>query len=304
MLDEVRSGRAVARDDVDDPWRQLCLPADVGEDQGRQRSRLGRLQHDRVAAGKRRGDLPGQHQERKVPRDDLAGNTERTGLAVGKCVLELVGPAGVVEEMRRCQRDVDVPRLLDRLATVERLRYGELARALLDQAGDPEEVLRTLARPQRRPAALEGTARRLDCEVDVPWPRERDLSEVLLGRRGDRRKPLPRAGRELLASDEEAVALLERDDVPRLRGRGVLPLERRGNMACSRCLHRATPDAGDQPKPVTTAASRACANIVALSHERRPKTALVALSHLCPGGAAASRSSDFGGENGDGISRS
>ena len=42
-------------------------------------------------------------------------------------VLELVGPAGVVEEVRRDQRDVDVARLLDRLAVVERLQHGELA---------------------------------------------------------------------------------------------------------------------------------------------------------------------------------
>ena len=151
------------------------------------------------------------------------------GRAVREGVLELVGPAGVVEEVRRCERDVDVARLLDRLAAVERLRDCELARALLDQPGDPEQVLRTLApaaattrRPRRHRAPPGLRGRR-------PGPRERDLCEVLLGRRGDRREPLPRARRDLLAADEEAVALLERDDVPRLGGGRVLPLERRGN---------------------------------------------------------------------------
>ena len=225
VLDEMGAGRAVAGDDVDDPRRQLGLAADVGEDERGQRRRLGGLQHDRVAAGERRGDLPGEHQQREVPRDDLAGDAERARPAVREGVLELVGPARVVEEVRRREREVDVARLLDRLAAVERLRDGELARALLDQARDPEEVLGALGRTQRRPAVLEGAARSLDGEVDVARAGEGDLGEVLLGRRRDRRKPLPRARRDLLAADEEAVALLERDDVARLGGRCVLPLE-------------------------------------------------------------------------------
>ena len=40
------------------------------------------------------------------------------GDAVREGVLELVGPARVVEEVRRGQRQVDVARLLDRLAAV------------------------------------------------------------------------------------------------------------------------------------------------------------------------------------------
>jgi hypothetical protein len=47
----------------------------------------------------------------------------------------------VVEEVRRRERDVDVAGLLDRLAVVERLQDGELARALLQDARDAEEVL-------------------------------------------------------------------------------------------------------------------------------------------------------------------
>ena len=48
-------------------------------------------------------------------------------------VVELVGPTGVVEEVRRGERDVDVARLLDRLAAVHRLDDGELAGLLLQQ---------------------------------------------------------------------------------------------------------------------------------------------------------------------------
>ena len=72
-------GVAGAGDDVDDARRQVGLLADLGEQQRGQRRGLGRLEHDGVAAGQRRGDLPRQHQQREVPRDDLAGDAERRG---------------------------------------------------------------------------------------------------------------------------------------------------------------------------------------------------------------------------------
>src|ERR671937_403832 len=116
----------------------------------------------RVARRERRRDLPRQHQEREVPRNDLARNPERLRPAVRECVLELVRPARVVEEVRGGQRQVDVARLLDRLAAVERLEHGELARTLLQNARDPEQVLRALGRRHGRPAVLERTARGRD----------------------------------------------------------------------------------------------------------------------------------------------
>ena len=66
-------------------------------------------------------------------------------------VVELVGPAGVVEEPRGDERDVDVARLLDRLAVVERLGDGELAGALLHEARDAEQVLAAVAAGHLRP---------------------------------------------------------------------------------------------------------------------------------------------------------
>ena len=81
-----------------------------------------------------------------------AGDAERSRPAVREGVLELVRPARVVEEVRRGQRQVDVTGLLDRLAAVERLGHGELARALLQDPRDPEQVLGALGRSQLRPA--------------------------------------------------------------------------------------------------------------------------------------------------------
>ena len=144
------------------------------------------------------------------------------GRRSGEGVLELVRPAGVVEEVRRREREVDVARLLDRLAAVERLGDRELAGALLEDPRDPEQHLRALGRLPGAPR-LEPLACGVDRERDVLRTGLRDLGERLLGRGRDRREPRARPRRDLLAADEEAVALLERDDVARLERRARTP---------------------------------------------------------------------------------
>ena len=44
---------------------------------GGQRSLLGRLQNHGVAASQRGSELPGRHQQREIPRDDLPANADR-----------------------------------------------------------------------------------------------------------------------------------------------------------------------------------------------------------------------------------
>ena len=110
------------------PGGRSAWTHDVGEQHRRERRGRGGLEHDRVAGGQRRGDLPGQHQQREVPRDDLGRDAERPGDPAREGVVELVRPAGVVPEVVRGERDVDVPALLDRLAGVHRFEDGELAR--------------------------------------------------------------------------------------------------------------------------------------------------------------------------------
>src|SRR5439155_12294858 len=96
-LDQGRPGASVAGDDVDDARRKLGLAEDVAEEQSRERGRLRGFEDDSVPGSERRRDLPRQHQEREVPRDDLPGDAERLRLPVRERVLELVGPARVVE---------------------------------------------------------------------------------------------------------------------------------------------------------------------------------------------------------------
>ena len=60
--------------------------------------------------------------------------------------------------MRGGQRDVHVARLADRLAAVQRLHDGQLARPLLDEPGDAEQVLAALERRQRPPGGAAARA--------------------------------------------------------------------------------------------------------------------------------------------------
>src|SRR5437867_2044308 len=87
-VDERSSGPAVAGDDVDDTRWQLRLADDVAEEERGQRRRLCRLEDDGVARRERGRELPRQHQQREVPRDDLARDADRPRRAVRERVLE------------------------------------------------------------------------------------------------------------------------------------------------------------------------------------------------------------------------
>ncbi len=117
--DQRRAGLAVAGDDVEQaPW-QAGLAAEVGEQEGGERGPFGGFQDHGIAGGQRGGDLPGQHQEWEVPGDHRAADS--VGGHAGEFGLHQLGEAGVVVEMARDQRHVDVAAFADRLAVVHRL---------------------------------------------------------------------------------------------------------------------------------------------------------------------------------------
>ena len=210
--------------------RQVCLLKNLRQLHRRQRRCLGRLEHHGVAAGQRRRDLPGRHQQREVPRDHLARHAERCDLRATEGILQLVGPARVVEEVGRSERQVYIPRLLDRLAAVHRLQNRQLSGMLLQQAGDAVEILRTLRRRQLRPVLLVATPRRLHCRIDLRRAPLTELGQLLLGRRIARTEVALRRGE--LAVDEVAVPLLEPHMISRLERRLILPAwgSRRGRL--------------------------------------------------------------------------
>jgi hypothetical protein len=80
--------------------------------------------------------------------------TTPTGTAPGKFAFHQLRPAGVVIEMARDERDVDVARFADRLPVVQRLEHREEAALLLDVPRDRIEVARPRVSTDRLPARL------------------------------------------------------------------------------------------------------------------------------------------------------
>jgi hypothetical protein len=129
------------------------------------------------------------------------------------------------------EREVDVAGFADRLPSVQRLEHGELARSLLQDPRDPEEVLRPFRGPKVGPAVRERVAGSADREVDVLGACLRDLRERLLARRIERGVALAGARLHELTADVQAVAVGDRDDVARFGRRRIRPVAGRGRRA-------------------------------------------------------------------------
>ncbi len=168
-----RAGVAVAGDDVQDAVGDARLERQLAEAQRAQRRLLGRLEDDRAAGGQRRADLPGGHQQREVPRDDLADDAdrllERVGVELGARhvgqrrrdgrAAQLRRPAGHVPEQVGGERDVGGGGDGLRLAVVERVELGELVEVLGDQVAEAVDRAAALGRRHLRPRARPARAR-------------------------------------------------------------------------------------------------------------------------------------------------
>ena len=142
---------------------------------------LGGLQYRRATARQRRRELPGRHQQREVPGDDLGADADRLlarideEIAVGdrnRLALDLGRPARVVAEVLGRQADIDGLRVNDGLAVVERLDLGKLIGVVLDQV---EAVILVVHGPSSKAARADRTARSTSsapdcgtCEISSP----------------------------------------------------------------------------------------------------------------------------------------
>jgi len=77
LCDRAAGTRTHAGDDVENALRQARFRDQFAEPQGGQRGLLGRLQDHGVATSQRGSELPGGHQQREIPRNDLAANSNR-----------------------------------------------------------------------------------------------------------------------------------------------------------------------------------------------------------------------------------
>ena len=117
MLDDGSTRFRAALHDIDDALRHAGALADLGKEDRGERREFGGLEHHCAAGGEGGGDLPGQHQQREIPRDDLPCHA--CALHTGIFVRKGLRPPGVMQEMADGERHVDVAALADRLAVVE-----------------------------------------------------------------------------------------------------------------------------------------------------------------------------------------
>ena len=188
---------------------------DVGDElhdrHDRHRRLLGRLEHDAVPGGERRRQLPGRHQEREVPRDDLrrrrraarGSGRRRCRRRARRC--RLPGPgwhrrsSGSGRWRAAGRRD----RLADRLAVVDRLDERDGLEILLEPVSDPVEDVGPEGGRGGVPAQGGGVGG-IERAVDVLVGGAGDLAEGLAG---DRRRvgevlaaqPARRTHRRMLA---------------------------------------------------------------------------------------------------------
>ena len=155
---------AIACNNVDNALGNTRLTTNIGEEKCGQRSIFRRLQDHSIAHSNRRRDLPRQHQQREIPRDNLSANTQRLG--VRQLAFHQLRHARVIVKMPLHKRDVDVTAFTDRLAVVQCLKHRKKAAVFLHQTGNRIEHPRPPVAPEFLPFGL-GFARRLNGQINV-----------------------------------------------------------------------------------------------------------------------------------------
>ena len=220
MRDQPRADAGpAAGDHVDHPFGQE-LSADLGQAQRRKRGMLAGLEHDRIARGDHRSDLPAGHHQGVVPRRNADADPQRIApqhRSEAGAVLTRRnprnGPRGPGEEAKHVDRIADIDRLggADRLAAIDRFERGEFIGQFLDAAGDPEHPQRTFLGRHPRPYGKPGLGRGY-CTVDLCAAGTRNQCNLLArGRIEDRLWRFfavkRTAGDELAAEFEHGVIL-------------------------------------------------------------------------------------------------
>lgn len=182
------SNPAETGDDVENARGETGLLDELSKDESRKRSLLSGLHDDGVTGGESGADLPGKHEEREVPGNDLTANTERLlpgvvegiGGDIDGLALNLVGPTAVVADGANDSANIAAGHG-DGLAIVERLNGGEEVEVLLDQVGKLEEVDATLLGSGLAPDTVESLAGGGDSKIDILLGGLVDGADDLLG---------------------------------------------------------------------------------------------------------------------------
>src|SRR5690606_7809217 len=120
-------------------------------------------------------EFPRGHEQRKIPGNNLACNTQRVQLAAWESIVELIGPTRVIEKVRRREGYIYIARFAYGFTAVDRLEHRELSRAVLNEACDAVDILRALFTRQLRPDLGVRRTRSLHRRIDVGLARLGDF---------------------------------------------------------------------------------------------------------------------------------
>ncbi|GAA2925547.1 hypothetical protein GCM10011428_48070 [Streptomyces violaceus] len=183
------------------------------------RGLLGRLDDDAVAGGQRGGQLPSGHQDREVPRDDLADHAQwlvevvrdRIGVDLRDAALLGADDAGEVPEVVHGQRDVGGQGLADRLAVLPGLGDRDLLEVFFQAVRDPVEDAGAF-RGGRAAPPVGRPVRGVQGEFDVGGGGAGHLTEDLAGHGGRVLEVAALDRGDEVTADEVVVAPGEVDD--------------------------------------------------------------------------------------------
>src|ERR1017187_7422388 len=176
MFYQSLAGRAIASHNVAESGRQSGLLAKFREHKCGEGSKFGGVQDYGVSRRQRRRDLPRQHQERKIPGYDLAYYT--ASLVARELLLKQLCPTGMVVEVPRHERDIDVATLTNRFAIVHGFKDCEEPGVLLHQSRQSVEIASPSMRSEGSPL-WRCSARRANGSIDVSGPTLGDRVQFL-----------------------------------------------------------------------------------------------------------------------------
>ena len=209
MIQNRRTNLAGARHEIHHARRQAGVLENLREFQRGDRGRFGGLEDDGVTHGERGREFPRAHEQREIPRDHLPNDAQRRDAATRGDILEFIGPARVIKEMRSSHGHVEVAGFLDRFTAVERLGDGEFPRAILQEARDAIEILGAFAAGHFSPNAVGRALGGSVGRIDISGAGERDFGEFPLVGRINGIEIFAALRRDEFSVDEKIVARLQ-----------------------------------------------------------------------------------------------
>ena len=181
---------AVALDDGEDAVGEAGLLHEIGQQQRRRRILLGRLQHERVAAGDGVGHHPERHHHREVERRDAGHDPDRLGHREHVDAGRGLGRVRSLQQVRDAAGELDVLEAAghltlgvgQHLAVLAGDDRGQVVAVGVEQLAQAEERGGASAERRRAPRRR-GLDRDLHGVVDLGGRRQRHLGRLHAARR-------------------------------------------------------------------------------------------------------------------------